>query len=57
MLIEDVEMVSQSRSEDTLGASQSKMQELKDLWAAVKADQVPVGYVRVSIHLNMLTSS
>ena len=57
MLIEDTEMVSNSRSEDILGASQSKMQELKDLWAVVKADQVPAGYVRVSLHLNMLTSS
>ena len=46
--IPEVTVVSDSNSDDTLGASQSKLQEYKDMWAAVKEGNIPAGYVAVS---------
>ena len=34
-------MVSDGESEDTLGASQSKLQEYKNMWSLAKAGQIP----------------
>ena len=55
MPIQDMEMVSDGKSEDTLGASQSKLQEYKDMWALEKAGQIPAGYIKVSLCLIMPT--
>ena len=46
--IPEVEIVSDSGSDDTLGASQSKLQEYKDMWASAKEGNIPAGYVAVS---------
>jgi type II secretory pathway pseudopilin PulG len=46
--IPEVTVLSDSDSDDTLGASQSKLQEYKDMWAAAKEGNIPVGYVAVS---------
>ena len=46
--IPEVEIASDSGSDDTLGASQSKLQEYKDMWAAAKEGNIPAGYVAVS---------
>ena len=43
-----VTVVSDSDSDDTLGASQSKLQEYKDMWASAKEGNIPAGYVAVS---------
>ena len=43
-----VTVVSDSDSDDTLGASQSKLQEYKDMWAAAKEGNIPAGYIAVS---------
>ena len=48
ILIPEVTAVSDSDSDDTLGASQSKLQEYKDMWAAAKEGNIPAGYVAVS---------
>ena len=48
MPIPEVEIVSDSGSDDTLGASQNKLQEYKDMWAAAKEGNIPAGYVAVS---------
>ena len=47
--IPEVEIVSESGSDDTLGASQSKLQEYKDMWAAAKEGNIPAGYAAVSL--------
>ena len=46
--IPEVEIASDSGSDDTLGASQGKLQEYKDMWAAAKEGNIPAGYVAVS---------
>ena len=46
--IPEVEIISDGDSDDTLGASQSKLQEYKDMWAAAKEGNIPAGYVAVS---------
>ena len=40
--------MSDSGSDDTLGASQSKLGEYKDMWAAAKEGNIVAGYVAVS---------
>ena len=49
VLIPKVEMVSDTESEDTLGASQGKLQEYKDMWAVAKEGNIPAGYVTASL--------
>ena len=46
--IPEVTVVSDSDSDNTLGASQRKLQEYKDMWAAAKEGNIPAGYVAVS---------
>ena len=46
--IAEVDIISDGDSDDTLGASQSKLQEYKDMWAAAKEGNIPAGYVAVS---------
>ena len=46
--IPEVVVVSDSDSDNTLGASQSKLQEYKDMWAAAKEGNIAAGYVAVS---------
>ena len=47
----EVEMVSNSDSDNTLGVSQSKFQEYKDMWATAKEGNIPAGYVAVSCNV------
>ena len=47
--IPEVEIITDGDSDDTLGASQSKLQEYKDMWAAAKEGNIPAGYVAVSL--------
>ena len=51
MPIPEVEMGSDAKSDDTLGASQSKLQEYKDMWATAKAGNIPASYVVVSCYI------
>ena len=51
MLIPEVEMASDSDSDITLGASQGKLQEYKDMWATAKEGNIPARYVTVSVPL------
>ena len=46
--IPKVAVMSNSNSDDTLGASQSKLQEYKDMWAAAKEGNIAAGYVAIS---------
>ena len=46
--IPQVMVISDSDSDNTLGASQSKLQEYKDMWAVAKEGNIPAGYVAVS---------
>ena len=52
--IPEVEIITDGDSDDTLGASQSKLQEYKDMWAAAKAGNIPAGYVAVSLPVFIL---
>ena len=46
--IPEVTVVSDSNSDNTLGVSQSKLQEYKDMWAAAKEGNIAAGYFAVS---------
>ena len=46
-----VEMGSDIDFDDTVGASQDKLQKYKDMWAMVKVGNIPAGYVAVSVHI------